>query len=207
MFYTRLTKLIIAYFLSCNKNIPQRSNSKMHSEGDDLHITKLSNTIEGKFKFGREIPDTMIDDAFKKTTGFTYYKAKKVESEKAKAVEEREEENVSPVRSGRGKCYMHLGEYEANVLKLFKKNVVPRKTRSLTVVEETVAADLAKSVSSLTSSDLRLKNLKAVFYQQRKICKRYAEDTPSLGLQKSTSDACQLLEGKLVSEVQISSNM
>ncbi|GJY76105.1 hypothetical protein Tco_0481221, partial [Tanacetum coccineum] len=95
MFYTRLTKLIIAYFLSCNKNIPQRSNSKMHSEGDDLPITKLSNTIEGKFKFGMEIPDIMIDDAFKKTTGFTYYKAKKVESEKAKAIEEREEENVS----------------------------------------------------------------------------------------------------------------
>ncbi|GKC86309.1 hypothetical protein Tco_1142026 [Tanacetum coccineum] len=73
LFYTRFTKLIIAYFLSCNKNIPRRSNSKMHSKGDDLPITKLSNTVE-------------------------------VESEKVKVVEEPEEQNVSPVRSGRGKA-------------------------------------------------------------------------------------------------------
>ncbi|GJS14443.1 hypothetical protein Tco_0408915 [Tanacetum coccineum] len=86
-------------------------------------------------------------------------------------------------------------------------------------------------ILSLGPPTQRLKNLKEAFYQQRKICKRSVEDTPSLGLQypkrsgldlkgyrdsvyvgcnmdrKSTSDACQLLEGKLVSEVQISSNM
>ncbi|GKE13844.1 hypothetical protein Tco_1421421, partial [Tanacetum coccineum] len=72
LFYTRFTKLITDYFLSCNKNIPCRSDSKMHSEGDDLPITKLSNNVDGKFKFGLEIPDTMIDDAFKKTAGYKY---------------------------------------------------------------------------------------------------------------------------------------
>ncbi|GJZ83847.1 hypothetical protein Tco_0649020 [Tanacetum coccineum] len=84
LFYTHFTKLIIDYFLLCNKNISCRSNFELHSEGDDLPITKLPNTVEGKFKFGMEIPDTMIDDAFKKTAGYKYYKAKKVESEKAR---------------------------------------------------------------------------------------------------------------------------
>nr|GEV32236.1 ribonuclease H-like domain-containing protein [Tanacetum cinerariifolium] len=67
--------------------------------------------------------------------------------EKAKAVEEPKEQNVSPIRSGRGKGYMCLNENEANVPKLFKKNDVPRKTRSLTVAEETITYELAKSVS------------------------------------------------------------
>ncbi|GJU27632.1 hypothetical protein Tco_1166253 [Tanacetum coccineum] len=147
LFYTCFTKLIIDYFLSCNKNIPRRSNSKMHSEGDDLPITKLSNTVDGKFKFGMEIKNTMIDDAFKKIAGYKYYKAKKVESEKAKAIKEPKEQNVPPVRSGRGKGYMHSGKNEANVPKLFKKNDVPMKTRTLTVAEETTAAELAKSIS------------------------------------------------------------
>ncbi|GKE92326.1 hypothetical protein Tco_1573421, partial [Tanacetum coccineum] len=119
----------------------------MHSEGDDSPITKLSNTIKGTYKFGMEIPDTMINDAFKKSAGYKYYKAKKVESEKAKAAEEPEEQNVSPVRSGKGKGYMRSGDNEANVPKMFKKDVVPRKTRSLTVAEETVAVELAKSIS------------------------------------------------------------
>ncbi|GJY15187.1 hypothetical protein Tco_0385609 [Tanacetum coccineum] len=147
LFYTCFTKLIIAYFFSCNKNIPHRSNSEMHNEGDNLPITRLSNTIDSKFKFGIDIPATMINDAFKKTSGYKYYKAKKEENEKAKVVEEPEEHNISLVRSGRGKGYMRSGENEANVPKLFKKNVVPRKTRSLTVAEETVAAELAKSIS------------------------------------------------------------
>ncbi|GJT69231.1 hypothetical protein Tco_1028517 [Tanacetum coccineum] len=80
-----------------------------------------------------EIPDTMIDDAFKKSAGYKYYKAKKVESEKEKAAEKLEEQNMSPVRSGKGKGYMRSGDNEANVPKMFKKNVVPRKTRSFIV--------------------------------------------------------------------------
>ncbi|GJR42561.1 hypothetical protein Tco_1310664 [Tanacetum coccineum] len=95
-----------------------KSNSKMHSKEDDLPLTRLSIIVDNKFKFKMEIPAIMIDDAFKKTTGYKYYKAKKVESEN-----------------------------EANVPKPFKKNIVPRKTRSLTVTEETVAAKLAKFVN------------------------------------------------------------
>ncbi|GJZ63577.1 hypothetical protein Tco_0619998 [Tanacetum coccineum] len=114
---------------------------------DDLPITKLSNTVDGKFKFGMEITNTMIDDAFKKIAGYKYYKAKKVESEKAKAIKEPKEHNVPPIRSGRGKGYMHSGKNEANFPKLFKKNDVPRKTRTLTVAEETIAVELAKSIS------------------------------------------------------------
>ncbi|GJW07731.1 hypothetical protein Tco_1570154 [Tanacetum coccineum] len=106
-----LTATVPMIYLHQNKNIPRRSNSEMHSEGDGLPITKLSNTIE------------------------------------AKAAKEPKEHNVPHVISGRGKGYMRSGENEANVPKLFKKNVVPRKTRSLIVAEETVAAELAKSAS------------------------------------------------------------
>nr|GEW32735.1 hypothetical protein [Tanacetum cinerariifolium] len=96
-----------------------------------------------------EIPDTMIDDAFKKSAGYKYYRAKKAESKKAKVNEEPKEQHVSQLQSGRGKGYMRLGDQEVNVPSVFKKNDVPRKTRSLTVadniVEEPVAVKLAKS--------------------------------------------------------------
>nr|GEX74350.1 hypothetical protein [Tanacetum cinerariifolium] len=97
--------------------------------------------------FGMEIPDTMIVNTFKKLVGYKCYKSKKAESEKAKAIEELEEQNESLVISGKGKGYMRSGDYEANVPKMFKKDVVPRKTRSLTVVEEIVAVELAKSIN------------------------------------------------------------
>ncbi|GJZ88149.1 hypothetical protein Tco_0659931, partial [Tanacetum coccineum] len=79
------------------------------------------------------------------------YKQKKAESEKGKFDKVPKKPHVSPVRSGRGKGYMRLGDQEVNVPSAFKKNVVPKKTRSLTVtdniVEETVAVELAKSLS------------------------------------------------------------
>nr|GEV11166.1 hypothetical protein [Tanacetum cinerariifolium] len=90
--YTRFTKLIINHFISCNKSIPYRSNSKLHSAQDDQPITKLSNAVKGDYKFGMEIPDIMISDAIK---------------------------NI---------------EYPNKL----KKDVVPRKTRTLTIAEETV---------------------------------------------------------------------
>ncbi|GJS44951.1 hypothetical protein Tco_0595072 [Tanacetum coccineum] len=148
LLYTRFTKLIIDYFLSCNKDISHRSDSELHNEGDDSPLTKLSNIVKGTYKFGMEILDTMINDAFKKSTGYKYYKAKKAESEKVKAVEEPKEQNESQVRSGSGKGYMRSGDYEANVPKMFKKDVVPRKTRSLTDAEETVKVELVKSIST-----------------------------------------------------------
>ncbi|GJX23763.1 hypothetical protein Tco_0228208 [Tanacetum coccineum] len=93
----------------------------MHSEGDDSPITKLSNTVKGTYKFGMEIPDIMVNEAFKKSAGYKYYKTKKVESEKAKDAEEPEEQNVSPVRSGKEMVYAFR--------------------------EETLAVELAKSIS------------------------------------------------------------
>ncbi|GKD65049.1 hypothetical protein Tco_1307157 [Tanacetum coccineum] len=123
MMFTRFTKLIIDHILSCNKSIPRRSDSDMHSEGQDSPLTKLTNTI----------------------------KAKKAKSKKAKAVEEPEEQHVSPIRSGKGKGYMRSDDQEANVPSAFKKNVVPRKTKSLTladnIVKEPIAVELAKSIS------------------------------------------------------------
>ncbi|GKE29737.1 hypothetical protein Tco_1445121 [Tanacetum coccineum] len=145
LLYTRFTKLIIDHFLSCNKNVPRRSDSEMHSEGQDSHLTKLINTVKGTYKFGMKIPDTMINDAFKKSARYKYYKAKKTESEKAKSAEEPEEQHVSPVKSRQGKGYMRSGDQEENFPSAFKKNVVPRKTRSLTVADNIVeepAADV-----------------------------------------------------------------
>ncbi|GJR30560.1 hypothetical protein Tco_1106792 [Tanacetum coccineum] len=114
LFYTRFTKLIINHFLSTNKSIPNISSSKLHSSQDDQPITKLSNTVKGDYKFGMEIPDTMISDAIKKLIGYKFYMAKKV---------------------------------EMNVPNKLKKDVVPRETRSLTIVEETVVGELANSIS------------------------------------------------------------
>nr|GEX01324.1 hypothetical protein [Tanacetum cinerariifolium] len=52
-----------------------------------------------------EVPDAMISDAIKKKAGYTYYMAKKIET---------------------------------NVPNKLKKDVMPRKTRSLTIAEEAV---------------------------------------------------------------------
>ncbi|GJU12789.1 hypothetical protein Tco_1135185 [Tanacetum coccineum] len=103
MLYTRFTKLIIDYILSHNKSIPRISDSKLHSSQGDQPITKVLSTTNGEYKFGMEVPDAMISDSIKKKVGYTFYMAKKVESEKAKIVDEPEEQHVSLVKSGRGK--------------------------------------------------------------------------------------------------------
>ncbi|GKC75563.1 hypothetical protein Tco_1126337 [Tanacetum coccineum] len=138
LFYTLFTKLIINHFLSTNKSIPSISSSKLHSSQDDQTITKLSNTVKGDYKFGMEIPDTMISDAIKKLIGYKFYMAKKVESKNAKNFDEPKEQHVSPVKSGRGKGIMCYGDHVVNVPNKLKKDVVPRETRSLTIVKETV---------------------------------------------------------------------
>ncbi|GKD25741.1 hypothetical protein Tco_1231955, partial [Tanacetum coccineum] len=143
-------------------SIPRRSDSDMHSEEQELPLTKLTNTIKGTYKFGMEIPDTLINDAFKKSAGYKYYKAKKAESEKEKAVEEQKERHVSLVKSGKGKGYMRSGDQEANVPSAFKKNVVLRKTRSLTVadniMDEPAIVELAKSIGPVVE-DLVVQSL------------------------------------------------
>ncbi|GKE11420.1 hypothetical protein Tco_1414971, partial [Tanacetum coccineum] len=80
----------------------------------------------------------MISDAIKKSVGYKYYMTKKKESAKDKIVDEPEEQHASPVKSGRGKGFMCYGDQVVNVPTSLKKDVVPRKTRPLTIVEETV---------------------------------------------------------------------
>ncbi|GKC98210.1 hypothetical protein Tco_1168485 [Tanacetum coccineum] len=155
LLYTRFTKLIIDYILSHNKSIPHRSDSKLHSSQDDQPITKLLSTTNGDYKFGMEVPDVMISDAIKKKEGYTYYMAKKVESEKDTIVDELEEQHVSSVKSGRGKGFMCYGDQVVNAPNKLKKDVVPRKTRSLTIFEKTViVADTYADEATLHSSSL-----------------------------------------------------
>ncbi|GKA20039.1 hypothetical protein Tco_0699954, partial [Tanacetum coccineum] len=148
LLYTYFTKLIIDYILSHNKSIPSRSDSKLHSSQDDQPITKLLSANNGEYKFGMEVPDAMISDEIKKKAWYTYYMAKKVESEKAKIVDELEEQHVSLVKSGRGKGFMCYGDQVANVPNKLKKDVVPRKTRSLTIAEEAVVGELTQESRS-----------------------------------------------------------
>ncbi|GKD82888.1 hypothetical protein Tco_1349727 [Tanacetum coccineum] len=105
----------------------------------------------GDYKFGMKvldamINDAMINDAIKKKAGYMYYMAKKVENEKAKIVNEPEEQHVSPVKRGRGKGFMCYGDQVVNAPSKLKKDVVPKKTRSLTITKETVVGELAHSI-------------------------------------------------------------
>ncbi|GJY38712.1 hypothetical protein Tco_0425076 [Tanacetum coccineum] len=120
---------------------------KLHSSQDDHPITKLLSTTNGDYKFGMEVPDAMISDAIKKKSGYNYFMAKKVESEKAKIVDEPEEQHVSPVKSGRGKGFMCYGDRVANVPNKLKKHDVPRKTRSLTIAKEAVVGQKLKGLT------------------------------------------------------------
>nr|GEV25141.1 hypothetical protein [Tanacetum cinerariifolium] len=90
LLYTRFTKLIINHFLSNNKSIPRRLSFELHNLQDDQPLTKLSNTITGDYKIRMEIPDLMIIDAIKKSTGYNYYMTKKKESVNDKIVDEPE---------------------------------------------------------------------------------------------------------------------
>ncbi|GJS01933.1 hypothetical protein Tco_0318441 [Tanacetum coccineum] len=138
LLYTRFTKLISDYILLHNKSILRRSDSKLHSLQDDQPITKLLSTTNSDYKFGMKVPDAMISDVIKKKAWYTYYLAKKVESEKAKIVDEPEEQHVSPFKSGKGKGFICYGDQVVNTPNKLKKDDVPRRTRSLTIDEETI---------------------------------------------------------------------
>ncbi|GKA64794.1 hypothetical protein Tco_0764501 [Tanacetum coccineum] len=116
----------------------------------------------GDYKFRMEVPDAMISDAIKKKAGYIYYMAKKVESEKAKIVDEPEEQHISLVKSRRGKGFICYGDQVVNAPNKLKKVVVPRKTRSLTIAEEAVVGEGSSAAqnkyysSSDTDSDATL---------------------------------------------------
>nr|GEU78260.1 hypothetical protein [Tanacetum cinerariifolium] len=141
LLYTCFTKLIIDYLFSINKSITRRSDSKLHSSQDDHLITKLLNTTNGDYKVRMEVPDAMINNAIKKKAGYKYYMDKKVESRKVKIVDEPEEQHVSLIKSERGKGFMCYSNQVENVPNKLKKDVVPKKTRSLTIAEETIVVE------------------------------------------------------------------
>nr|GEY95232.1 hypothetical protein [Tanacetum cinerariifolium] len=93
--------------------------------------------------FGMEILDSIISDAINRSAGYNYYMSKKKKSAKDKTVDEPEEKHTSLVKSGRGKGFMCYGDQEVNVP---KKDVVPRKTRSLTIAEEIFVGELINSI-------------------------------------------------------------
>nr|GEW02291.1 copia protein [Tanacetum cinerariifolium] len=108
---------------------------------------------------------------------YKYYMAKKVESKNAKIIDEPEEQHVSPVKSGRGKGFMCYGDQVVNVPNKPKKDVVPRKTRSLAILEETVVGDLAKS---LVFKNRALNNVKGVMTAHYDYLKHTQEETATL---------------------------
>nr|GEU93699.1 retrovirus-related Pol polyprotein from transposon TNT 1-94 [Tanacetum cinerariifolium] len=130
-----------------------QSDSKLHSSQDDQPITKLLSTTNGEYKFGMEVLDEMISDEIKKKAWYTYYMEKKVESEKAKIVDEPEEQHVSPVKIRRVSGFMCFGDQVANVPNKLKKDVVPRKTRSLTIAEEAVVDKSEESENETNDAD------------------------------------------------------
>ncbi|GJW66279.1 hypothetical protein Tco_0120703 [Tanacetum coccineum] len=91
-----------------------------------------------------DIPNIMISDTIKKLAGYNYYIAKKKESAKDKIVDEPEEQRVSPAKSRRGKGFMCYGGQVVNVP---KKDVMTKKTRSLTIAEDAVVGEHANSIS------------------------------------------------------------
>ncbi|GJX78441.1 hypothetical protein Tco_0326590 [Tanacetum coccineum] len=66
----------------------------------DVIREKIKCTTNGEYHVGKEIPDAMISDTIKKKAEYTYYMAKKVESQKAIIVDKPEEQHVSLVKSG-----------------------------------------------------------------------------------------------------------
>ncbi|GJV81198.1 hypothetical protein Tco_1517068 [Tanacetum coccineum] len=104
-----------------------------------------------------KIPDTMISDAIKKSARYNYYIDKKKEIANDKIVDEPEEQRVSPVKSGRGKGFMCYGDQVVNVPNKLKKDVMPRKIRSLTITEETVVGELANSINTYDEWGQKLK--------------------------------------------------
>ncbi|GJZ25011.1 putative ribonuclease H-like domain-containing protein [Tanacetum coccineum] len=125
---------------------PPNPNNTYTKPPLEIQILEFIKTL-GDYKFGMEIPDTMINDAIKKLVGYKFYMEKKVESKNVKTVDEPKEKHVSLVKSGRGKGFMCYGDQVANVSNKLKKDVVIRKIRSLTIVEDTVIGELSNSIS------------------------------------------------------------
>ncbi|GJW64037.1 hypothetical protein Tco_0115921 [Tanacetum coccineum] len=114
-------------------------------------LSKLINTVEGEFKFGIEIPDTMINDAIKESARYKYYKIKKDQSEKGNAKEKLEDQNVSLMRSGRGKGYMCLETMAVELAKsvsIKEQRLQQRKIMTRLKIEKQVEKDVDKGYAA-----------------------------------------------------------
>nr|GEZ42012.1 hypothetical protein [Tanacetum cinerariifolium] len=131
---------------------PSKMSKLLYTRITKLIIDSLNKSIPRK---------SDSNDAIKKKAGYTYYMANKVESEKAKIVDKPKEQHVSPIKSGRGKGFVCYDDPVSNVPKKLKKDVVPRKTRSLIIVEEAVvdkSEEIANETDDTDKSDMDLSN-------------------------------------------------
>ncbi|GJU91538.1 hypothetical protein Tco_1303961 [Tanacetum coccineum] len=155
--YPCFTKLIIDHLLSINKSLASRSDAFMHSEEQDSLFSKLINSTDGVLKFGKDLPDSMINDAIKQSTRNIVYKLRR-----------------SKVR----KTLITSGNLEVNASSK-PKNVVPRRKRTITYadnlvrskdklvlkkevntkVDEAYAAKKGKKLKCITSKDLVVQSL------------------------------------------------
>nr|GEX86048.1 hypothetical protein [Tanacetum cinerariifolium] len=109
-----------------------------------------------------------------------------------------EKKSVSPVRSGKGKGYMWSGDNEANVPKMFKKNVVPRKTRYLTVAKEMVAVELAKSISiDEQRTQQRSKASRLESLRQKKLLQKAKNNMRKINFKKAVAHKFKEYDQKL----------
>ncbi|GJR96716.1 hypothetical protein Tco_0268890 [Tanacetum coccineum] len=195
LMYTRFTKLIIDHFLSCNKSIPRRSDFDMHSGGQDLPFTKLTNTIKGNYIFGMEIPDTMIDDAFKKSTGYKYYRAKKAKSKKAKADEELKEQHVSPVKMAYWCSNLWVGyrpwDPNLNIYRLygvFDNYVIAAElsnnslANALVILDSLPARSQRRSVCRIFPVETRVRDVEDTYVEWGQKCKDLVVEDPNAQL-------------------------
>nr|GEU51471.1 integrase, catalytic region, zinc finger, CCHC-type, peptidase aspartic, catalytic [Tanacetum cinerariifolium] len=127
--------------------------ARYHAKPTEKHLTAvkwvfryLKGTINMGLWYPRDISFNLTAFVDADHAGYKYYMAKKVESEKAKIVDKLEEQHISPIKSRRGKGSMCYGDQAANVPNKLKKDVVPRKTRSVSLAEETVVASRLKSL-------------------------------------------------------------
>nr|GEV93148.1 hypothetical protein [Tanacetum cinerariifolium] len=127
--YPHFIKLIIDHLLSINKSLTRRSDAYIHSKEQDSFLSNLISSVDGVLKFGKDLPDFMINDAIKQSVVYRVYKYKKEQSEKDIDQVTLEEKNVSTIRRGRGKRYMcsSSSNLEVNVSSKLKNAVLRRK--------------------------------------------------------------------------------
>nr|GEU37682.1 hypothetical protein [Tanacetum cinerariifolium] len=134
------------------------SDSRFHSSQDDQPLTKLLSTTNDEYKFGMEVPVSMISDVIKKkarsdkgfvlvwvdqerkvkrvtTSSHRYILNEKGGPKEDMCIMSYQSQGVS-VWEGAKVIHLQANDQVAIVSNKLKKDVMPRKTRSLTIAEE-----------------------------------------------------------------------